>query len=76
MKLGSSPASRRINASIEVVDVLPWVPATPIAEVRAQIAASIAERCSTGIERRLASTTSRLLEPIAVDTHTASIPSR
>ena len=49
MKLGASPASARISISIDVVVVLPWVPATATARAWAQIAASIPARRSVGM---------------------------
>ena len=45
---GASPASARISISIELVVVLPWVPATPIDRAWAQIDASMPARRSTG----------------------------
>ena len=51
MKLGASPASARISISIDVVVVLPCVPATPIDRAWAQIDASIPARRSVGMPR-------------------------
>ena len=49
MKLGARPASARISMSIDVVVVLPCVPATATDRARAQIAASISARRSVGM---------------------------
>ena len=54
MKLGASPASARISMSIDVVVVLPCVPATPSDRARAQIAASMPARRRTGMPSRCA----------------------
>jgi hypothetical protein len=47
-KLGRRPASARISMSIDVVVVLPWVPATASDLACAQIDASMPARRSTG----------------------------
>ena len=74
MKLGVMPASASISMSIDVVVVLPCVPATPIARAWAQIAASIPARRSVGIPRSRAARSSTLVSGIAVDDVTASHP--
>ncbi len=74
-KLGSHPAVGRIIVSIEVVVVLPWVPATATVRAQAQIDASIPARRSIGDARRARAATSSTLEAgIAVDPVTASMP--
>ena len=52
---------------IEVVVVLPWVPATAIVRRPVIAAASASERCSTRSPRRRASTISRWSCGIAVE---------
>ena len=74
MKLGASPADASIMASIDVVVVLPCVPATASVSARAQIDASMPARRSTGMPRRAASASSTLSDGTAVDAVTASTP--
>ena len=57
---GASPASARISISIDVVVVLPCVPATPSERAWAQIDASIPARRSTGCPSARASSSSML----------------
>ena len=61
--------------SIDVVVVLPWVPATPIERAWAQIAASIPARRSVGMPRSRAARSSMFVSGIAVEDVTASHPS-
>ena len=61
--------------SIDVVVVLPWVPATATARAWAQIDASIPARRSVGMPSWRAARTSMLVSGIAVDDVTASQPS-
>src|SRR5512146_538192 len=58
--VGSQPAAARTVATIEVVVVLPWVPAMAIPYFIRINSASISARGMTGIFRRCASTTSGL----------------
>ncbi len=60
--------------SIDVVVVLPCVPATPSDRARAQIAASMPARRRTGTPSRCASRHSTFDAGIAVETVTASQP--
>ena len=62
-------------ASIEVVVVLPWVPATATVRAQAQIDASMPARRSTGMPARAAASSSRFRAGMAVDAVTASTPS-
>ena len=60
--------------SIDVVVVLPWVPATATDFACAQIDASMPARRSTGMPSRRASSNSFRSNEIAVDAVTASQP--
>ena len=64
---GSSPQCCRIEVTIEVVVVLPWVPATAIVRRPVIAAASASDRCSTRSPRARASTSSRWSAGIAVE---------
>ena len=66
-KLGRSPPSARTSISIDVVVVLPWVPATATERARAQIDASMPARRRVGIPSSWARRTSMLVSGIAVD---------
>ena len=69
--------SRRSTVVImDVVVVLPWVPATAIALRPSMTEASAAARCSTRSPRCRASTSSGLSGRIAVDTTSVSAPAR
>ena len=72
---GSSPAACSATVSIEVVDVLPWVPAMHTLRVSVINAASAYARCNTGSPRRRASRSSGLVERMAVEITTAVGPS-
>ena len=69
---GSAPHSRSTVVSIEVVVVLPCVPATAITRRPAMTEASAAARCSTRIPRRVASVSSGLSARMALDTTSVS----
>src|SRR6266508_2110911 len=75
-KDGSRPACCRIRVAIEVVVVLPCVPAIAIVRRPAMAAARASERCSTRSPRARASTSSRWSAGIAVEYTTVSTPSR
>ncbi len=70
MTVGSSPAVSNSAPIIEVVVVLPWVPATAIAHLRRISSPSISARRTTGMSRARASTTSGLSCFTAEDTTT------
>ena len=74
MKLGARPASARMSISIDVVVVLPCVPATPIAWAWAHIAASMPARVRVGMPRSRAAASSTLWAGTAVDDVMASQP--
>jgi hypothetical protein len=63
-----------IMASIEVVVVFPWVPATATLRARPQIDASIPARVKVGMPRSRAAASSMFVAGIAVDAVTASTP--
>lgn len=72
---GSRPSAARETASIEVVVVLPWVPATAMGRVPSISAASASERCTTGMPSSAARTSSGLSGRIAEETTTAVVSS-
>ena len=74
-KLGASPPSARASISIDVVVVLPWVPATATERARPQIDASMPARRSVGMPSSMARRSSMLFAGTAVDDVTASQPS-
>ena len=75
-KLGASPASARVSISIDVVVVLPCVPATATDRARAQIEASMPARRSVGIPSSTPWRSSMLLAGTAVDDVTRRSPRR
>ena len=74
MTVGSRPAWIRTAATIEVVVVFPWLPATAIPNFRRISSASSSPRGITGSPRRRASTTSGLSGRTAELTTTAFAP--
>jgi hypothetical protein len=74
-KLGRRPASAITNISIEVVVVLPCVPATASVLAMAQIEASIPARLKVAMPSRRASSSSLRSGAIADEAVTASQPS-
>ena len=68
--VGSSPPRSSTSATIEVVVVLPWLPAIATPYLRRISSASISARGITGIPRRRASTTSGLSLRTAVEVTT------
>ena len=73
--VGSSPPLSRISATIDVVVVLPWLPATATPYLRRISSASISARGITGMPSRRASTTSGLSGRTAVEITTTCAPS-
>jgi hypothetical protein len=73
--VGSRPPLSRIIATIDVVVVLPWLPATATPYFRRMSSASISARGMTGMPRRRASTTSGLVGRTAVEITTTCAPS-
>ena len=73
-KVGSSPPSARTEATRLVVVVLPWVPATAIAERKRISSPSISARGTTGMRWSSARATSGFSRETAVDTTTTSAP--
>ena len=71
-KVGSAPAAMSAAAAIELVVVLPCVPATATVSRSPASSASMRARGHTGIPRRRASTSSGLVSGIAVETTTTS----
>jgi hypothetical protein len=71
-KLGRSPASTRMRASIDVVVVFPWVPDTATHRRHAATAAVASARWSTLTPNRRASTTSGFVGEMAVEMVTSS----
>ena len=74
MNDGRNSAAARISISIEVVDVLPCVPATPSDFDCAQIDDSIPARLNTAIPLLAASSSSMFFAGTAVDAVTAEHP--
>ena len=75
--VGSSPAALRTAAIIDVVVVLPWLPATATPYFMRISSASISARGITGMFRRRASNTSELVNFTAVEiTTTEGSPER
>ena len=72
--VGSSLPRVSTSATIAVVDVLPWEPATATPYFIRISSASISARGITGIRRRRASTTSGLSSPTADEITTTSAP--
>jgi|GEM_PF-3788403 len=72
MKLTSVPLDEYIARSSEDVVVLPWVPATPTADARAQMEASISALVRTRSPADRAATNSMLSRGIADENVTAS----
>ena len=73
-KEGSAPANCNATVSIEVVDVLPWVPAMQTSRYPVINAANASARRTTGMPAARAATTSGLSGRTAVDTTTAVGP--
>src|SRR3954469_6045858 len=71
-KEGSAPQACTATVSIEVVDVLPWVPAAATLRRPAITEASATARGSTRRSRSRAATSSGLSERMAVETTTVS----
>lgn len=67
---GSRPSSERATASIDVVVVLPWVPATAMARRPSISEASASDRCTTGIDSSAARSSSGLSARMALETTT------
>ena len=74
--VGSSPAASSKAATMEVVVVLPWVPATATDHLRRISSPSISARRTTGMRRARAALTSGLSGLIAEDTTTTSASPR
>ena len=72
--VGSSPACSRARAIIEVVEVLPWAPATAMPDFSRISSASISARGITGMPRARASTSSGLSARTAEEATTTSAP--
>ncbi len=72
--VGSRPPLSRTRATIDVVVVLPWLPATATPYLRRISSASISARGITGIPARRASTTSGLSGRTAVEVTTTCAP--
>ena len=73
--VGSTPPASSRQATIEVVVVLPWVPATATVFFRRISSASISARRTTGTRASSAATTSGLSRLTAVEvTTTAASP--
>ena len=73
--VGSRPASARMVATMEVVEVLPWLPATAMPYFFSRISsASISARWMTGMCCSRAATTSGLSAAMAVEVTTTSAP--
>ena len=68
MTVGSIPAQSSMAAMIEVVVVLPWVPATATDHLSRISSASISARCTTGMWRSPAATISTLSSAMADET--------
>ena len=73
---GSAPSSRSTVVSMEVVVVLPCVPATATVRLPSMTEASAAARCSTRSPCCRAAASSGLSGRIAVDTTRVSAPAR
>ncbi|SIN10602.1 Uncharacterised protein [Mycobacteroides abscessus subsp. abscessus] len=71
-KDGSAPAASSITAIIELVVVLPWVPATAIVRWTPMAAARASERCRTRSPRARAAASSGLDSRMAVEITTVS----
>ena len=76
MTVGSTPPASRIAATIEVVVVLPCVPATATVDLSRISSASISARRTTGTRRSSAASTSGLPRLIAVETTTTAASPR
>ena len=74
--VGSRPPLSSTSATIEVVVVLPWLPATATPYLRRISSASISVRGITGMPRRRASTTSGFSGFTAVEVTTTWAPRR
>ena len=74
--VGSSPAAFITVATMEVVVVLPWLPATATAYLRRISSASISARGMTGIFRACAASTSGLSRRTAEEMTTTSAETR
>ena len=73
---GSSPQCCSATVSIDVVEVLPWVPATAATRRPTVSAASAWARCTTGSPRSRAAASSGLVSRIAVETTTVASDGR
>ena len=76
MTVGSAPECATIEASMLVVVVLPWVPATATPNLRRISSASISARWTMGTPWRWASSTSGLSRPTADEMTTTLAPER